>query len=160
LLHERERQDPEAAIDAWREVLTITPEDVEANQTLERLYTARERYEDLVELYRQQVEQADSKEVRRDIRFKMAEVEKGALKNLQAAIETYRDVWTEFPDDLRVLQALDALYTEEENHVELLEILEQERRLLEGEARVAVGLRIGELLRKHLREGSRAIELY
>jgi tetratricopeptide (TPR) repeat protein len=160
LLSETAREDNEAAITAWREVLSLDPADPGANQNLERLYSQEKRNEDLAELYRQQLDQAANGEERRAVRFKLAQVQRDALNDPRAAIETFREVQNEFPDDLDALSALDALYTSEEQHAELLEVLERERALLSEGARVEIGLRMGDLLRGPLSEGERAISTY
>ena len=82
--------DPDRAIDTYRKILEIEPENAEACAALERFYTAAERWQDLADLLRDEIQHAVEEAPRADLRHQLAGVLEQHLDDLGGAIEAWR----------------------------------------------------------------------
>ena len=103
-----------AAIDAWRMVLNLDPDNVEtarpAATALEALYAEAGNVAALVKILRMQVAWADSLEARRAILFRIADLEETALNDADAAVTTLRSILEMDPASNEALDRLEGIF--------------------------------------------------
>ena len=152
---------PEKAIEAYRQALALDEADLTVLDSLERLFVRLERWSDLKDVYAKQAELTTDPIQKKSRLFVLGQVYDRELKDPARAIETYSSVLDIDPDDLEALQALDRLYVTTERWYDLLSVLERQTEL-SGSAAEVVSLRhrIGELWREKLNDPTRAVEAY
>jgi len=152
---------PEKAIDAYRQALALDEADLPVLDSLERLFVRLERWTDLKDVYAKQAELTPDPVQKKQRLFVLGQVYDRELKDPARAIETYSSVLDIDPDEVEALQALDRLYVETERWYDLLSVLERQTEL-SGSAAEVVSLRhrIGELWREKLNDPTRAVEAY
>src|SRR5688572_29068031 len=84
--------DPDEAIDAYTEILGQEADNLAALRALDRLYTQRSRWQDLGDNLGRQLTLVEHDTERVDLLVRLAQVRETHLKELAAAIETYRQV--------------------------------------------------------------------
>jgi tetratricopeptide (TPR) repeat protein len=152
---------PEKAIEAYRQALALDDADLAVLDSLERLFVRLERWSDLKDVYAKQAELSTDPVQKKSRLFVLGQVYDRELKDPARAIETYSSVLDIDPDDLEALQALDRLYVTTERWYDLLSVLERQTEL-SGSAAEVVSLRhrIGELWQEKLNDPTRAVEAY
>ncbi|MEO8213414.1 MAG: hypothetical protein ABI560_09480, partial [Myxococcales bacterium] len=105
-----------AAIDAWKMVLNLDPENITttkpAADALELLYAETGNVEALVKILRMQVAWADSLPARRAILFRIADLEETALADIEAAVVTLRSILELDPTSTEALDQLERIFQE------------------------------------------------
>ena len=103
-----------AAVDAWKLVLNLDPENAEtakpAAEALERLYVETNNVPALIKILRQQVAWADSLEVRTAILFRIAELEEDTAGDIDAAVVTLRSILDLDPSSAKALDHLERIF--------------------------------------------------
>ncbi len=152
---------PERAIDAYRQALALDDTDGTVLENLERLFIRLERWSDLKDIYAKQAELATDPAQKKARLFVLGQVYDRELQDPARAIETYSSVLDIDPDDVEAMQALDRLYVQTERWYDLLSVLERETELSGSAAEVvSLRFRIGELWREKLNDPTRAVEAY
>jgi tetratricopeptide (TPR) repeat protein len=152
---------PERAIDAYRQALALDETDGTVLENLERLFIRLERWSDLKDIYAKQAELATDPAQKKARLFVLGQVYDRELQDPARAIETYSSVLDIDPDDVEAMQALDRLYVQTERWYDLLSVLERETELSGSAAEVvSLRFRIGELWREKLNDPTRAVEAY
>jgi tetratricopeptide (TPR) repeat protein len=152
---------PERAIDAYRQALSLDETDGSVLENLERLFIRLERWSDLKDIYAKQAELATDPAQKKARLFVLGQVYDRELQDPARAIETYSSVLDIDPDDVEAMQALDRLYVQTERWYDLLSVLERETELSGSAAEVvSLRFRIGELWREKLNDPTRAVEAY
>lgn len=124
-LEETQLADRAAAVTTWREVLIENPDDGEARAALERLLIAGERWPELVEHLRQQLDESPTRA--KELLARIAGLTERELGQPDEAISTYLELLDRVADDPDTLTELARLYRAAGRHGDLLDI--QERRL-------------------------------
>jgi tetratricopeptide (TPR) repeat protein len=154
-------ENPEKAIEAYRQALTLDDTDSSVLENLERLFIRLERWSDLKDVYAKQAELATDPAQKKARLFVLGQVYDRELQDPARAIETYSSVLDIDPDDLEAMQALDRLYVQTERWYDLLSVLERQTELSASAAEVvSLRFRIGELWREKLNDPTRATEAY
>lgn len=154
-------ENPEKAIEAYRQALALDETDTTVLDNLERLFIRLERWSDLKDIYAKQAELATEPSLKKLRLFVLGQVYDRELQDQARAIETYTSVLDIDPDDIEAMQALDRLYVQTERWYDLLAILERQTELSGSAAEVvSLRFRIGELWREKLNDPSRAVEAY
>ena len=152
---------PKAAIENYRELLDIIPDDLDALNALESLYTQTENWEHLVENYTAKLHLANDNETRRSILQKMACLREEKLKAYDEAITLHNQILDLYPENEDTLDALDRLYQHEEQYSELAGILERKLALhREDDSASALEYRLGQIYSSELSSTEQAIEYY
>ncbi len=160
-IQESTLEKPEEAIQTLGQLLTIDDTDEVAIASLERLYLAAEQWTELVGIYQRKIESLVDAQERRTVIFQMAYVLEAKLEEPFDAIQAYRSVLDEDPDDMDALMALNRLYTAEKNWPELLEVLDRQIALTPDAAqRNDLQYRAGWVLQHEMDERMGAIERY
>lgn len=160
-IYEEVLEQPEQAIEVYRQVLVADDADSSALQSLERLYVKHERWADLKEVYARKADLATDPAEKKQNLAVLGQVYDREVQDPIKAIETYNAILDIDPDDLPALEALDRLYAQTERWPDLLAILERETELASSTAEaISLRFRIGELLQTKLRDYPRATEAY
>ncbi len=153
-------ESPEAAVESYRRALLEDDADLDALEALDELYTRMERWDDLEDVLRRRIELADSVAERLGLGLRRAELCE-RLERIQDAIDAYVRVLEEEPGHLGAAEALGRLYEREAMWPELLENLRLRAGLVdEPHERVALQVRLGDLLRDRLEEPMEAVAAY
>ncbi len=149
----------EDAIDLWRQVLAIRPDDPTALEHLAWLFGETEQYAELADVLDRQIAQAASPEQKVELLRSAGALWADALDNPDMAIQRYRAVHELLPDDAPTFAALRTLYELVGDHTNLVDVLVQmlELGLVAEEDRASVYQQLGELYGDVLGQPERAI---
>jgi tetratricopeptide (TPR) repeat protein len=169
---------PEQAIESYQQVLQLAPDHGAARRTLEGLYERTERWRELAELLRGNLDQATGQE-RVDLMLRLGELYETRLSEPGLAVDQYEGVLEEQPHQLRAQQALSRLLAVDAQRQRVAGILEPlyekqgayrdlarvlEIRLEDGErdrsAAADLLMRIGELAEHRTRDMEAAFSAY
>ncbi len=156
---------------AYRRVLDADPNDTVAENALERIFKADERYGELRALYVARKERALDAGRRADLVQAICDLDEGVLDDREAAIASYRELLEIDPHAPRAFRALERLYTTEERFAEVEALLAareafqpspRDQPEVRGtpESRAHFRYRRAELFRDRLNDLSRAVDLY
>ncbi len=123
-VYDRELGDAERAIETYRSILDIDPDDVEAIQALDRLYDQTKRWYDLLSVLEREIELAPSAGEGVSLRFRVGELWRTELKDVTRAVEAYRQVLSLDPTHEATLRALESLMRGTDEPVLAGEVLE------------------------------------
>jgi tetratricopeptide (TPR) repeat protein len=160
-LGEQVLDDPEGAIEAWRDCLEDDPGDSQALAALDRLYERTGNWRALVDVLRATERLADSATSRQAILLRIAAILADKIGDVGEAILAYRTIVDDFGADIASLASLAELYSKAEHWQDLADTLEAEIELVSGSAdKIQLYARLGEVRQTKLGETSRAIESY
>ncbi|MGB1276132.1 MAG: tetratricopeptide repeat protein, partial [Nannocystaceae bacterium] len=103
-------QDPARAIDAYCKVLEINPENIEALEALDRIYSQTSMWEELVDILRRRIQATMDTELLIDLEMRLAGTYEQYLADPEEAIAAYNRAIEVEPSNLRALEALEALF--------------------------------------------------
>jgi golgin subfamily B member 1 len=129
---------PDSAIDSYQKVLEEKPDQVEALDALQRLYQQRERFDDLIELLVRRVDLCEEREERFDLWLRIASLQHDEIGDAEEAIVAYQSALQEDASNIEAMKLLAEIYRKEGRWSDLLEILERQFQLVEGEWEVGV----------------------
>lgn len=109
VLWETELSSREEAIQAWITVRAMFGPDLRSGEALERLFTEAERWPDLVSLYEQEVETADSSERSLAVWKKLGDLHRDRTNDIGGAVRAYRTALQLQPHDEPVRRGLESL---------------------------------------------------
>ncbi|MBI5482640.1 MAG: tetratricopeptide repeat protein [Deltaproteobacteria bacterium] len=159
--HDEKLDAPEQAVDLFRRAQGLNPDDPTALGALEKLYTRREQWPELLEVYRKKVELTTSRDEREAIFFQMAYLQEEMLQTPEEAVATYREVLAQDDANLKALKALDRLYQAGAHWHELADNLARQLSLTEDQAETVVLLnRLASLREQQLGEMAAAVDTY
>ena len=160
-IHEEVLGDPDAAIAIHSEILADEAGEPTALDSLERLYTGKEAWADLLNVYIAKNEIVQGDEEHKALYFRMGELQETKLEDNVGAVETYQRILDIDPEDPQALEALDRLYQSVNDMTNLLDILQRREAISEDEAsRVQFKFRQAECWYRNLDDCMRAIEVY
>jgi len=123
-LWEKDLNDPQQAIDAYRRCLDDAPTDATAILALERLYQQRELWDDLQENLRTQVALSPDDRARAPLLLRLGELQATHLGDPGGALETWREVLAVDPSSERAIVSVRALADNPDQRASAVEILE------------------------------------
>jgi tetratricopeptide (TPR) repeat protein len=124
-IHEGPNSDLDAAIDAYRDIFDFDDRDPQAISSLDRLYRQTERFEDLAEHIRVQIDQSDEPQVRNDLRCNLGRVYEENLEDTTSAVDMYEEALHEEGGGMiEPMNALEKLILKSEQRRRIAEILE------------------------------------
>jgi tetratricopeptide (TPR) repeat protein len=160
------RFDLDAAINAYYEILEADPSDEHALSAARRLLAYDSRWHDLADLLVDQIDLAADEDERVMLKFRLAQIREGELDDIDRALELYREILDEVPGHRDTLRALEGLlrdladregswrdyrlmiinelrdrYGRSEEWRRIVDLLEEKRDLIEGDAPRAEALR-------------------
>lgn len=134
----------EDAVKFYSAALEIQPDNEMVLSALETLYSQSEKWEELLDISKRQLDLAFEIEDRQVLRFRCGQLLDTKLDRPAEAVPVYEEILTDEPENLKALHALDALYLKLEQWSELAENL---NRQLELSADMEVAIQ-SELLRR------------
>ncbi|MFI5289989.1 MAG: tetratricopeptide repeat protein, partial [Polyangia bacterium] len=159
--YDEKLEKPERAVEYFRRAQNIEPDDPQALEALEKLYTRNERWPELVEVYRKKVELTVEPELREQIYFRLAALWEEMLGNVDEAIATYKEVLSQDSTSTRALKALDRLYLAQQKWHELADNLTRQLQLTdETEETIPLLVRLAALRERELGEVAAAVDTY
>ncbi|MBN1609972.1 MAG: tetratricopeptide repeat protein [Polyangiaceae bacterium] len=151
----------EEALAEYRAVHEAEPDNVIALEALESLYRKTEHWRELLEVFTKRLELLDDPEQKKQTLFEIAHLHEARLDAPERAIETYLVVLGEDSEDVRALEALDALYRQTENWESYAEVLRRRIELDVSEDQlVDLKFRLATALHQHLSDDVGALENY
>ncbi|PIE17900.1 MAG: hypothetical protein CSA65_07020 [Proteobacteria bacterium] len=160
---EEELANTEEALRVNKRILEIEEQNEEAVGALERLYTATQQWNELLDIYQRKIEMVVDAEERKEIYFRIAFLYEEELADPDRAIEAYNTVLDIDGNETRAMKALDAIYQRLERWAELAEVLLRELTMVnadDAEAILALKYRLGQLRETHLDDVPGAVEAY
>ena len=116
-----------AAIDVWKLVLALDPNDVDttapAAAALEALYTETGDVAGLVKILAMQVRWAPSGAARKKILFRIADLQEKSLADTDAAVATLRSILEIDPQERAAIDALDHIFEAGAQHRQRVEMM-------------------------------------
>lgn len=147
------------AIEAYRNALSIDDRCLDAMQALEKLYTAQDRWHELLDVYEMMLSVRTSKEDQLRIYSRIAMIQEEELGDADRTIETYRKMVLVDPGCVPAVRALDRLYREQERWDDLADVyLQHLEALQDTNAKIQVQSALAQLYRGPLRDAYRAID--
>jgi tetratricopeptide (TPR) repeat protein len=125
----------EKAIDAWKGVLRLDANEPSAREALLRLYAQVGRWNNVIELLRQELDSLGGAKVVGDpttldrrlaLLREMAEVYRDKMGLEPMVVQTYNSILALAPDDLDTLQSLGKSYEKLGRHTDLIKVMEQQ----------------------------------
>lgn len=123
-IQENSLDDKNAAIDLYVEVIDIDDQDDKAVNALDRLYYETERFGDLAEHFRNQIDLAQGTEQRNALRRELAKIQEENLEDLSASVDLYEEAICESEGDKRSVSHLERLILNEDLRERVSDILE------------------------------------
>ena len=115
---------PAQAVENYRRILEIEPDDRTAIASLDRLYEGAGQWAELADVLRQQIRMATDDQQATELRFRLAQLYQQQLDDIPNAVEVYRDILTSSPDHGPTATALELLLDDGRQQAEIAEILE------------------------------------
>jgi tetratricopeptide (TPR) repeat protein len=158
-IYEEKLNDKDMAIETYKEVLALSPAYLPALQSLGRLYFIKGMWEDLIAMYRQEIEVTQNESQQITLLYKIGELFEEKLVQEDNAIASYREVLTIQPGNFPALKSLIRIYTNKRDWQNLIEVLEQEAATLEDSNQRAMSLfRVAEIWEVQQDQPQHAIE--
>ncbi|MFI5290123.1 MAG: tetratricopeptide repeat protein, partial [Polyangia bacterium] len=130
-VYEEELAQPDKAIATFRRVVDADPENRDAILALDRLYLHAEKYPELAETLRREIRLAREDAEIVALQFRLGQLYEQALKDVDNAIEVYREILVADPAHGPTLAALELLFAEGVKPIEIAGILEPLYRVAE-----------------------------
>ncbi|HJL19199.1 MAG TPA: tetratricopeptide repeat protein [Sandaracinaceae bacterium LLY-WYZ-13_1] len=160
-IHDTQRNDVDAAVKAYNQVLEGDPGDAEVLDALDELYRRTERWRDLLGVVRRKAELADDPAYQEELLAQNAMIYEEMLEEPENAIQVYNDILELDPTSQRALVALDRLYERLERWTDLADNIGRQLTIAEEpEAQTSLMLRLGALRETRMDAVEAAIEIY
>ncbi|MCB9591319.1 MAG: tetratricopeptide repeat protein [Sandaracinaceae bacterium] len=160
-IHEDLLEKPTDAIDVYKKVLEVDPEDLRALDKLIELHLMLEKWEELLGYYERKADIVFDPDEKKSIFVEVGAVYEREIGDVTKAIDTYQRILEIDPDDLTAIGRLDALYQASGNWEELRAILEREADLAADPNEViSYRYRIADLWDHKLGDPARAVDGY
>ncbi|HVU50065.1 MAG TPA: tetratricopeptide repeat protein [Polyangia bacterium] len=160
LLYEDALQQRDSALRAWEAVLDIDANDVEALDALAQLHLAGGSFRELAEILERKLQLVEIPTHRRQLRLDLARLYDEKLDEADQAVSHLRAVLDEAAGDKEALAALDGIFSRDERHADLLEVLDLRAAGEVGPAREALALRAAKLTEAELSDVEGGIARY
>jgi tetratricopeptide (TPR) repeat protein len=155
-LYEQKVKEPNEAVTAYREVLTLAPNHVPALRALARMYRHQGDWEALIEILRAEAANRSHPTERANAIFQSAAIWEDQLKKPEAAIEAYQEVLRLAPSHTTALQQLERLLTTRDDVKELVVLLDRQTQSGPDANRIAASLKLARLYLDRINEPARA----
>jgi tetratricopeptide (TPR) repeat protein len=155
-VHEEMLGNPEAAVQAWREVLDVDPTNRRALEALDRLFTRLSRWQDLSDNLQTRLSLAESTEEQTVIQLRLALVREERMADMPGSIEIYRQILERDNSNGDAITALERLIEHHEHAQVIADILDPVYRELAAYDRLAYAF---EVLARNATDTARKVEL-
>lgn len=149
------------AVRLYEKVLALSPAYLPALGSLGKLYHQQQRFDDLVGMYRKEIEVSKSTEHAVALLFRMADVLVDRLKDDRRAATVYEEILTHDRENLAALRALAELHARSGDNEKLVEVLLREATTLKDpKERSSTLFKVAEICEEKLGRTDRAAEAY
>ncbi len=114
----------EEAASCYREILAFDTNNIEALQSLDRLYFRQEQWSELADNIHQQLSLTENEDERIELQLRLASLREKQMDELETAIEIYRDIITGSPNNEEAKKSLERLIDDKQHRLVVAEILE------------------------------------
>ena len=160
-IYDHKLRDADRAIDCYRRVLLIDEANGESLNALERLLAAERRFPDLVTVLSRKADFARDVMEKKELLYRICEIWEDVLDRPDQAIQTYRRVLEEDPEDQNAIEALIRLYERTGNWTLLVEVLREKLEVAsDDEERKQILFRIARVCEEQLNDASETILTY
>jgi len=160
-VQERDLGDEEAAVEAYRSALELNPQNKEAVDALERLYTRLARPADLLAVYERQLELTEDYREKVRILFRSAAIWEDTYQNAANADACVDGILTLDPTNLQAIKTLERLRLTQGRWEDLVSVLERHIQLAtEPQEQADLYVQVGDVFRDQLRRADRAVDAY
>ena len=160
-VQERDLGDEEAAVEAYRASLEFDPQNREAVDALERLYTRLNRPADLLAVYERQLELTEDYREKVRILFRSAAIWEDPYQNAANADACVEGILTLDPTNLQAIKTLVRLRLAQGRFEDLVAVLERHIQLAtEPQEQADLYVQVGDVFRDQLRRADRAVDAY
>lgn len=150
----------EAAVEAWKRVMEISPTDSEAMQQIGTLLARQGRVHELLDVLKRQLTVEEDTERRVGLLFQVGVLQEEQLKDPASAIATFRRLLELKPEDPNGLERMERLCEAQGRWPELADVLGRRLKLVSPDEQPQVAHRLGVVRETRLLDKSGAIELY
>ncbi|EDM75104.1 tetratricopeptide repeat protein [Plesiocystis pacifica SIR-1] len=159
--YERQLQEFDKGFDTYARALAIDQEDETTVDQMTRLAEVTGDWEKYARILDEQAENIMDPMVKAKMLKRVAAVQLNQLSNVESAIEHYRAVLNEDPEDGEAIEALDAIFSHLERWSDLVENLQRQITITDNEDdAIALQYRMGQTLQINMNDLPRAIEAY
>ena len=160
-LHDEKTGDLKGAAKDYGLALRFDPTDAIAFGALESVYLRQKAHDDVLKLWREQVDVAPSEERRVALLHKIAHTLEAEKKDFEQAIGVYREIVEVDPNDATAVAALDRLLVQLERWQDVADLLRQRIDQATGTpGEIEFKYRLGEVLATRLGDKTGAIDVY
>src|SRR5256885_3773756 len=153
--------DAARAIEAYKKILDIAPNQKEAIEALARLYEGTERWAELIEVTRRQIRIVNDRAQKAILYFKCGSVMESKFGKEDDAIRYYDAAIKTSPSCLPAVHGLRDLYLRRHDWQRVIQTLELEVKLWqEDKERAGVFARIGQIYNDHLADLEHAVHYF
>lgn len=153
--------DRDRAVEAYKKVLALSPVYLPGLRALGRLYAQSGRWEELIEMYRQEAEVVASPEYAASLIYRAGELYEEKLSRVDQAIAVYQEVLTLAPSHFPALRALSRIYRAQGAWESLVDVLRAEAAVrTDPNERAHTLFRVAVLWEEDLARTDMAIESY
>ena len=157
-IYEEKLNDKDKAIETYKQVLALSPAYLPALQSLGRLYFVKGRWEDLIDMHRQEIEVTLNEDQQIALLYKIGQLYEEKLLQEDKAVAVYQEVLRIQPANVPAMKALIRIYTNKRDWQQLIEVYEREAEILEDVQQKALSLyRVAEICQQHLEDDDRAV---
>jgi tetratricopeptide (TPR) repeat protein len=158
-VHQEKLADSGSAIRAYERALEETPGHRGALDTLQDLYSEEGLWDRVIDTIQRKLEIIEPTEERIALMCQQGRISHDEMMNVISAAGFYDAALVERPGHPPAIDALVALYTEEERYEKVIETLERKLAALEDEIAIcAVHVELATVWREHLGNGDKALE--
>ena len=118
---EEELGEVDKALAINSKILELEPSSEQAISALERLYLGRERYDELLDIYRRKLDLTTNPDEQTEIQYKIGQLYEDEVKDDDKAVETFQAILDNDGEDLTALQSLDRIFTRNERWSDLVD---------------------------------------
>ncbi len=119
-----QKSEPEAAIDLYRDILEIDPREPRAIDALDRLYSARERWEDLAEHIRHRVDVSMGTDDEVPLKHRLGALLVDQLDDRAGGLDVFEEITRMDPSFGPTVAKLEQMVTAEDDRLRITQILE------------------------------------
>jgi tetratricopeptide (TPR) repeat protein len=160
-VYENDIGNVDTAIAHYRRVLEIDPVNLAAAESLERLFRATDRYEDLSRILQRKAEILDEPADKKEALFQAAAIEEDVLNRPEAAIAVYNKVLDIDGDDLRAIDALIKRYLGLARWADLLAVYAKKADLVaDVDEKKRIFYQVGAVYERELGDVEKSIDTY
>ncbi len=153
--------DANRALEAWRAVSEMIPQDQEALAALARLYYTQEDWDNLAEVMERQIPLTEDDQKAVNLCFRLAEILHGKLDRPKEAIDALQNVLDSYdPGNVEALEQLRQLYATIGETAKSVRVAEQQLLLVEGDEKIRLSLDIAAAWRDDVGDDEQAIGAY